>query len=965
MFVGRDRQISSLAEAYFDARAGAGRVVLVGGDAGIGKSRLVREFATRVRVPLVTGASPPVAGEDIPFAPIGDLLRTVRRDQTLARRIRQDRATAGLVPLAPELWGEPRSGVRGPDATAVFESVLAMLATLSVEGPLVVLLEDLHWADPATWDLLAFLSRALTDERVVVVATYRDDEVTAASDQRRMLADLIRSDKVRRILLGPLDPDDVAAQVSALCGPVSSARLQDIVRRSAGNPLFVEALTAGDGPDGAVPAALDDLLAARMARLPAQTRAVLRAMGVIGRQTVHELLAAAVQLPDEDLEAALRPALDQRLVVVVPDEDAYALRHPLWADAAAADAMPSERRRLHGRIADALAADPRLAVTPAGLHGERAAHLLGARRLAEALREYMAAANVSMLVAPGAAHRQLEQALDLWSRVDAAERPSETDHVDVLWDAAEMAEISGLGQRAIELAEHALASDPRPTSATRLERLGRYLWAGNRIEESEAAYRRAAAAIPDGDRSLDTARTLAGLAQAAYLSCRYAQAAEHCRAALAVATAVGEAASWVTIHASRVLGAVLSERGLDEEAVALCRQAHQRALADSDPERHLAAIYLVMVLANAGRDDEAVPLALDAMADAQRAGVSTSFGMYLAAMAAECMIHVGRWDEADTLLRLQPAADDAIPVTALRLRLAQAWLAGRRGDHDTAASLLDRCESMDADVYHRLLTVFRRGEAALDRGDWATAAASAMRGRAVVTSENASVSVRLLWVDIASQVELLLDALARRENVDAGVERDRLLAEIAILRRQLTDIGVSRSSEAFLQLAAAEAHRLTPVGSAERWAEVAHTWTSLQRPWRAAQARLRQAEAAVDAGDVGTAQLALRSAHAVAGDLRAEPLTTAVERLAARTRLRLEAAPAAAGTDSGPAPSLGLTSREAEVLSLVSLGYSNREIGERLFVSGKTVSVHVSNILRKLGVTTRVEAAAVAQRLAG
>lgn len=967
MFVGRDVEIASLAEAHFRARSGAAQIALVVGEAGIGKSWFVRELASRVQARLVVGSSVPVAGVDIPFAPVADLLRSARRDEALADAVRKEPATAGLLPLAPDLWREQRSDADRPETAAVFEATLALLATLSEAGPLIVLLEDLHWADAATWELMAFLSRTLVDERVLLVATLRDDEVATSAEHRRMLAALLRSDKVCRVQLRPLGPEEIAAQVAALAGaPVSAVRVRDIVERSGGNPLFVEALASGDGTPGAVPEALEDLLATRIADLPSDSRAVLRVMGVVGRRASHELLAAATAMSDEALEAALRPAVEARLLSPVQGAvDAYAFRHPLFADAAAADALPSERRRLHGRVADALAADPDLAVTPGGVHGERGAHLLAAQRLAEALHEYLAAATISMHVAPGPAYRQLEQVLDLWDRVDASERPAAAVHVDVLWNAAEMAEITGAGARAIGLAQAALAADTRPVSAARLERLGRYLWAGNRLAESEAAYRQAAAAIPDGDSSLDTACAHMGLGQAAYLACRYADAEEHCRAAISMAADLGDSAERVRVHASRVLGAVVGEAGRDDEAVAMCRDAYERAVAIGDPERHLAAIYLVVVLAGAGRDEEAVRFSLDAMADAQRAGLHASFGTYLAALAAESMIHIGRWEEAATLLGQQPSTDDAIDVSALRIRLAQVWLSGRRGDHERVRELLTRCLETDADPWHRLLVLFRQGEAALDRGDWATAAAAAEEGRAAVTSENVYSSVRLLWVDVTARVELLLDARARQEPVDPAAERGRLLGEIEAVRRSLPGPGGNAYASAFLQLAVAEAGRLAPSASAERWGEMAHTWTHLARPWRAAQARLRQAEAAVDAGDVGIAELALRSANQVANELGARPLIAAAEQLAGRARLRLTAPQPASSAEENAAPTLGLTSREAEVLSLVSQGYSNREIGEQLYVSGKTVSVHVSNILRKLGVTTRVQAAAVAQRLAG
>ena len=963
MFFGRDADIAVLAQAYFEARAGAARVVLVAGEAGIGKSRLVREFAERVAIRLLSGSSIPVAGTEIPFGPLADLLRAVSRDERMAAAVRDSAATAALMPLAPAMWDARAEDVVRPGPTAVFEATLALLGVVGTEEPLIVLIEDIHWADVTTWELLAFLSRTLTDERVLIVVTLRDDEIAATPEQRRLFAELSRGDRVRRIQVGPLEAEEIAAQALEVSGGhVSPEQLQDIVTRSGGNPLFVEALAA-DGRHG-VPAHLDDLLATRVADLPPPTRQVLRAMGLVGRETHHELLAVATGLSDAELEGALRPAVDARLVVVPLEGETYSFRHPLFAEAAARDALPSERRRLHSRIADALAGDPDLAAIPTRVDGERAVHLLGARRLPEALHAYLTAADIAMQAAPGAAYRKLEQALTLWDRVDPADRPPARLRVDLLWEAAEMAEITGAGERAIDLALEAAQEDGDSISALRLERLGRYLWAGDRHDDSAEVYRRAADAVDDADVSLDTALALAGLGQAAFLDCRYGPAEDYCRRALLMAARLGEPAIRVKIHAARVLSAVRSELGFDDEAVALSQQVYDTAVAVDDPERHLAAIYRVMVLAGAGRDDDAVILALDAMADTQRAGLYRSFGMYLAAMAAESLIRLGRWEEAATVLRQQPSADEAIAVSALRLRLAHVWLSGRRGDHEACQLLVQRTTGAPTDAYHRLLVLFRHGEAALDRGDWEAAGNAAAQGRATVTDDDAYFVARFTWLHVAARVEQLLDAAARRRPVDSAAEHRDLDVEIAAALQLLQQAGPAPHNHAFLKLAAAEAGRLVPAGGHIAWGEIAEIWTRLERPWRAAQARLRQAESAVAAGVAHEAETAVRAAYAIGTELGGRPVIEAAEALAARARLRLQAPQPTQDPTDSTAAQLGLTSRETEVLSLVAQGYSNREIGQQLYVSGKTVSVHVSNILRKLGVTTRVEAAAVAQRLA-
>jgi DNA-binding CsgD family transcriptional regulator len=215
----------------------------------------------------------------------------------------------------------------------------------------------------------------------------------------------------------------------------------------------------------------------------------------------------------------------------------------------------------------------------------------------------------------------------------------------------------------------------------------------------------------------------------------------------------------------------------------------------------------------------------------------------------------------------------------------------------------------------------------------------------------------------AAEVERALDARARGERPDVTETATALEQRITTARSFVDTLphGVQIDGAAHLSQAAACLTRLR-VSDPDAWAEAATRWDDLADRWALAAALLREAEAAALVGAADRAASTLRRAHSIAVELGAGPLLAQLEALSRRTRISLDA-PTRVTLDETSAERLGLTTREAEVLSLVAAGRTNRQIGDELFVSVKTASVHVSNILRKLGVNSRVDAAAVAQRL--
>ena len=375
----------------------------------------------------------------------------------------------------------------------------------------------------------------------------------------------------------------------------------------------------------------------------------------------------------------------------------------------------------------------------------------------------------------------------------------------------------------------------------------------------------------------------------------------------------------------------------------------------------LALLYLGVALLDAGAYQEAVNEMLDAGAEPRLTGLDRSFGGYLDGLAAEALIRLGRWPEADTILD-HSEGTEAFPLGELRLAIAGAILASRRGDRDRAHALLAEAEARPVDPLHRWFLDRAAAESRLALGEWAEAAGLAER--ALSGAPTALWEARFVMYGTVAEVELALDARARREPLDPDATAARLRERIAAARdaaKAGQGTEEAPDSAAHLAHAAATVTRLHD-SDPEAWAEAARRWVHLGDPYWLSTARVREAEAAAARGETARAAEALREAHRLGASLPSEPLLADIEAVSRRTRLSVEA-PVARVLESSAIDQLGLTAREAEVLSLVAAGQTNRQIGEALFVSEKTASVHVSNILRKLGVSSRVDAAAVAQRL--
>src|SRR5918992_1739216 len=815
-FVGRAAALVQLDEAYRRAVAGEPTTVLVCGDAGIGKSTLVARFVESSGASQVlTGACVRLADDNSSFVPFVGLLRSaVRRrgvdgiDALVGRTAR-----AHLAHLLPDL-GDPPT----PDEATrsrIFAAVLGLLERLAETEPVVVVLEDLHWADPSSWDLYAFLVRNLVDARVLMVGTHR--ALPATHPLREPLTELLRTPGVSRIELAPLTVADTRELVETVQGWPDSALADRLHARSEGNPLFLEALLESGG-DGAVPARLRDLLVVPVESLPEASRQVAFAVAVGGHHVEHGLFAAVTGLPAAELDAALRPALDA--AVLTATVDGYGFRHVLIRDAVYDQLMlPGERIRLHARFAEAIAADPTLA-PPALCYapGEMARHWTAARNVPDAFAALWRAAEEGReLLAHSERLDMLRRLIALWPQIADPVAVTGTSYPEVLRMAVEAADESGDLDEAMALADRALdaareAGEPEIQAKVleRRARIRRRQGIGGAKDDLVAALALVPAEPPSGLR----ARLLGYLARRAYVesdrdeAMRLAGQAQELaervgdRYAAALATLIragvrteagdiagGEADYWrVREEARRIRVPMLTIRSYSEQADALTRS---------------------------GRPRDGARVARDGLPFAEEMGQARTLGVRLAGTLAEALWFLGQWDEA--LEVLENAAEQQPPRGYLAaLRAVQGRIHCARGDVDAAAELVDEVDRLlkgrydTIDEHYPQARLAAAVRIAQGRNE---VAATAKRARLTLEPEPSPVAE---VEPLAARLGLTARELEVLELVASGMT-NRQIGERLFISAKTASVHVSRI---LMKLdvttrgeAAATAHRLRLVGA--------------------------------------------------------------------------------------------------------------------------------------------------------
>jgi DNA-binding CsgD family transcriptional regulator len=1036
VFVGRADELTRLEEALRSAGDGNGTAVVVGGEAGVGKTRLIEELIARAGAEgahVLLGGCVELGGDGLPLAPVVEALRGLARrvgPAELTRLVSGRRAE--LVRLLPELAGQeagrdggrlvavdPRLTALAPHLVTVdtrlvtgdgrpgaadvraiavdgaartvagdpaehapgigrlFDLVLGLLETLSTDRPVLFVVEDLHWADHSTLALVSFLMRNLRGSRVTLVTTYRSDELRRGHPLRPFLAEAERLRWVDRFELPRFGPAEVAELIGAILGTPPSAELVErILRRSDGNAFFVEELVCAvrAGTLDSLSPTLRDVLLARIEALPEGTQNLLRLAAAGGQRVGHRLLAAVAGLPDGQVWAGLRDAVTANVLLVAAEDTAYTFRHALVREALHSEALPGEQVYLHRRYAEAVEADPGLVGGGARAAAAVAYHWYSAHDLPRALPALVSAARqTAASYAYAEALQHLERALEIWDQVPDAAEHAGVDHLGALELAVDAARTAGEWHRALRLVTTARAEAEQVGDPLRLALLLashafllRSLALADGITELEEAVR----LVPEDPPTAVRARLLNELAMALGTADRLGDSRRVTEQALTVARRVG---------ARR------------EEAFALLASYCWSPDVWSDPEpmyraRAIASevcddeIILMSYVTesdrwlSACRFDKAVAAGWEGIRAARRVGQERNKGAIIAGNAIEALLKAGRWDEAEALLaetrELAP-----VGVRALFLEMLRAELALARGQRDVAEAALANARDLRAhrfiDAQYTLPLTRLEAEAASWWGDPAAVPEQVItKIESVFLDDVARYAAPLLATGMTAAAGAAVRARARRANSDL----ERALAQAARLAELAAGLptGQSADSGAWLTVLDAELTRATGQPDPAAWSAAADAWSELGFPYPRACALLRRAEAHLAAGERDAADASLRTAADLADGLGARLLRQELTALAQRGRLTLDPGRTAngAGTDgdddadsAGETRPLGLTARELDVLRLVAAGNTNPQIAAALFISAKTASTHVSNILGKLGVTSRGEAAAVAHHL--
>jgi DNA-binding CsgD family transcriptional regulator/tetratricopeptide (TPR) repeat protein len=930
--VGRGEELRSSLAVLRSLPDGRPGIVVVSGPAGIGKTRFVTALSDQLRadgVRVMSGACLDL-GEGAP--PYSALIGAFRSVDPPAVTVLD--ALTGAIPMR---------------RSRLFELLRTTTDALARRRPTALVIEDLHWSDRITRDAILYLTTMVRGGRLGVVVTFRGQELTMRPAVEEFL-DVLHRHTVLRATLDPLSVEDVAAQVAGIAGePPSREDAERIHRRSAGIPLLVEEVVAAEaaGTTG-VPDHLRNLFLARVARLGEAAARAVEVVAVVGGRCTEGLVATVLGSDPAETAAALDRAVTAEVLVL--DGPGYRMRHDLLREAVYDGMRPGARRRLHGLVAESLAAVPQPDPTALAHHWYQAGDPV------QAVPANLAAAALADRVqAFGGAHAHLERVLELVDTLPVTHASVHGGRAALLARAAEAAYLAGSLERSVELAQACAttAVGSPPETALRWERLARYEFMRGNGAGARQAHQRSLAALSDDAPLATRARVLSGYAWYLGMTNETAAALTWSADALEAAEQCHE-----PLERCRALLAWGYARAGDRAGLAALRDARDLAVTcDSGDELGRAHAGLDLALRRQGCVAERERVLREGLGFVTAHGRDASYGRALRHLLVELLLDLGRWDEADEILEaLETREVGGVPAmfaAAYRARLAAA-----RGRSSVADECARRAVAMWRDLPEMpdaaSVALCAWVECGLWEGDLDEAQRRADRAQEITSDPILASEVLALRARIAAEVATRARGRGSRVvavDVKSGAESLGLGAE------------GHPQVRAFLRTAQAELSRRDDPRRSTPWREAVVAWEEAADPYREAYCRWRLAEALLRSRS-GRAEAAreLSRAQRIADSLGASPLQEAIQTSAAAARLRLPHSSRRVPTTLAVAAELGLTPREMEILPLLVAGRTNAEIADAFVISSRTVGVHVSRILHKLGAARRTEAADIARR---
>ena len=955
--VGRDRELDLILSSVFGVAQGRPAVVLVSGEPGIGKTRLVDEVVEQGQsagFQVAAGACSPAVEMRVPYAPVVDMLGSVLRRYPQLPDLVAPEVWRGVAPLVG--FSDRVDGVdRALATTRLFAGVVELLRALGDRNPALIVVEDLHWADPATATLLAFVARRLEGARVAILVTARREPQRNGTVEDR-LNELVRLPISIPIALGPLPDDDIAElleEVAITRNTLLSKRIQE---RTGGVPFFALQLArhAGDGP---LPLHIRDLLLAPLRNLSDSERDILVLLTVLGDTPEIQVLLTACGVSVEQANLVLRSLKNRG--VIVGHGSSVRFRHALMREVVIEETLPGEAAAAHGRAADALLGRGFPGAQQSAQIGR---HLLACGRVAEAFGHLVRAARQARAICAFVDSAQLyRSALDALPVAENAGTTFGETMADLRSEMAQALRWCGDTAGALELLADAgdTSGFPDRERAVLAHAKGQVLWAAGEMTSSLEEYRRATDLITDDDPLRPTA--LAALAHGLMATGRANDALTVADETVAVATAVG--AVRARVHAEITGAAAQAQLGNVADAVAILRRCLPQARQLDDIELvHRCYGNLTFALGLACRYRELADTAAEATAVCARYGTVVSLASTVVSNQITALIHLGRWADAERLAHGVLADAAAVGIAALlHTRLAE--IAVARGDQAEAARAIDAVDALGSDDPYVVSSVCAaKAERAMwshdPRAAWAYVAEALPKLLAV---DDPMPVLRISCCGLRAAADLV-EVGAAHPTIPRGNLPGPDLAAIA---RSASDRTRSPLGRALAVLADAEAARSLAADTPEQWAAAGAANDELERPYWRSYCLMRQGAAELGRHARSAARHVLVQAIEIADGLGALPLTQEIRMLAQIGDLRLiersDARVAAIDEQGGaPADPFGLTARERQVLELLVQGATNRVVARSLYITERTASVHVSNILRKMGAANRTHAAKIA-----